>query len=77
MHANPQLAISAKVFKIVLLGDAAVGKTNLVHQYLQENFSHDYVGTLGATCDPCKIVIGGTEYEFDIWTGSLRFTRPT
>jgi len=36
------------VFKIVILGDAAVGKTSLINQYIEESFESDYKPTLGA-----------------------------
>ncbi len=35
------------VFKFVLLGDAAVGKTSLVDTYTQHKFTEDYKPTLG------------------------------
>jgi len=40
--------IKEYVFKIVLLGDAAVGKTSLITQYCEGSFSEDYRATLGA-----------------------------
>lgn len=36
------------VFKIVVLGDAAVGKTSLINQYIERSFEGDYKPTLGA-----------------------------
>lgn len=36
------------VFKIVILGDAAVGKTSLINQYIEHSFQEDYKPTLGA-----------------------------
>ena len=36
------------VFKIVVLGDAAVGKTSLINQYVEKSFQEDYKPTLGA-----------------------------
>ncbi len=36
------------VFKIVVLGDAAVGKTSLINQYIEHSFQEDYKPTLGA-----------------------------
>ncbi|TFG05199.1 MAG: GTP-binding protein [Promethearchaeota archaeon] len=34
-------------FKILLLGDMAVGKTSLINQYLKHSFEEDYKPTLG------------------------------
>ncbi|GAF69226.1 unnamed protein product, partial [marine sediment metagenome] len=36
------------VFKIVVLGDAAVGKTSLINMYIEQSFTEDYKPTLGA-----------------------------
>jgi len=36
------------VFKIVVLGEAAVGKTSLINQYVEYSFKEDYKPTLGA-----------------------------
>ena len=36
------------VYKIVILGDAAVGKTSLINQFVEGSFSEDYKPTLGA-----------------------------
>jgi len=35
------------VLKLALLGDAAVGKTSLINQYIQHRFNSDYQPTLG------------------------------
>ena len=35
------------VFKILLLGDAAVGKTSLIRKYVKDTFKEDYRATLG------------------------------
>ena len=40
--------IKEYVFKIVLLGDAAVGKTSLITRYCEGFFEEDYKPTLGA-----------------------------
>ncbi|MGV9199070.1 MAG: Rab family GTPase [Promethearchaeia archaeon] len=36
------------VFKVTVLGEAAVGKTSLINQYIEESFSESYKPTLGA-----------------------------
>jgi len=36
------------VYKIVILGDAAVGKTSLISRFVEDSFSEDYRATLGA-----------------------------
>ncbi len=36
------------IFKILLLGDPAVGKTSLIVRYVKDSFKSDYMTTLGA-----------------------------
>jgi len=36
------------VYKVVILGDAAVGKTSLINQFVEGTFQEDYKPTLGA-----------------------------
>lgn len=36
------------VYKVVILGDAAVGKTSLISQFVEGSFNEDYKPTLGA-----------------------------
>lgn len=45
------------VFKIVVLGDAAVGKTSLINQYIEESFNEDYKPTLGANIIRKDIIV--------------------
>ena len=41
------LDIKQWTFKILLLGDMAVGKTSLINRYIEHSFSFDYLPTLG------------------------------
>ena len=34
-------------FKVVLVGDSFVGKTNLIHQYIDKRFFEDSKSTIG------------------------------
>jgi Ras-related protein Rab-11A len=36
------------IFKIVVIGDAAVGKSTLIHRFIKDKFKEDYRPTLGA-----------------------------
>lgn len=45
------------VFKIVVLGDDAVGKTSLINQYVEESFQEDYKPTLGANIIRKDVVV--------------------
>ena len=46
--ASPeQTAPCAATFKILLIGDACVGKTSLLCRYVDGEFRHNYVTTVG------------------------------
>jgi len=47
------------VFKIVILGDSAVGKTSLINQYVEKMFQEDYKPTLGANIIRKDVIIDG------------------
>jgi len=46
-------------FKLIILGDAAVGKTTLVSQFVKKEFSADYRPTLGISITTAKYFIQG------------------
>ena len=41
------MASYAYVFKYIVVGDSSVGKTNLLHQFTQQNFNPDIDVTIG------------------------------
>ena len=54
-------------WKIVLAGDGAVGKTTLRKRYLGENFSGDYIQTLGADFATREDIVGSKKVKYVIW----------
>lgn len=46
---SPRLAMGSRdhLFKVLVVGDAAVGKTSLVQRYSQDSFSKHYKSTVG------------------------------
>lgn len=48
-NAAVPLAMSSRdhLFKVLVVGDAAVGKTSLVQRYSQDSFSRHYKSTVG------------------------------
>ena len=62
--------MSLYVFKVILIGSAAVGKTSLLHRFVENNFSFRYKLTIGA--DFLSKVIEGypkpdTTCKLQIW----------
>ncbi len=56
------------LFKIVLIGDGAVGKTSLRRTYMGENFSASYLVTIGADFAAKEITLeGGHSIKIQIW----------
>ena len=47
-HNYPEQSLPcAATFKILLIGDACVGKTSLLCRYVDGEFRHNYVTTVG------------------------------
>jgi small GTP-binding protein len=69
------LAEHKKIYKIVLLGDGAVGKTALRHRYLGDAFQQSYSMTIGADFAVKRVNIDGMEIVAQIWdlAGQTRF----
>ena len=45
------------IFKLVLLGDHAVGKTSLINQYVEKKFDEDYKPTLGVSIVKTSVIL--------------------
>ena len=45
------------IFKLVLLGDHAVGKTSLINQYVEQKFEEDYKPTLGVSIVKTSVIL--------------------
>jgi Ras-related protein Rab-11A len=55
------------VWKVVLVGDGAVGKTSLRRNYLGEGFESEYQQTFGADFALHDMNVGGTQIKWQIW----------
>merc|ERR1719353_1469478 len=64
-----------KGFKLVLLGDAAVGKSSLLMRFLQNKFTDGIETTVGATFSTKTIETRNRSVKFEIWdtAGQERF----
>ncbi|MFX1389037.1 MAG: Rab family GTPase [Promethearchaeota archaeon] len=55
------------VYKIVILGDAAVGKTSLINQFVEGSFQEDYKPTLGANIVRKDVNLNGIKVRLIMW----------
>lgn len=55
------------VFKIVILGNAAVGKTSLINQFIEGSFQEDYKPTLGANIIRKDVNLKNTKVRLIMW----------
>jgi len=55
------------VFKITILGDAAVGKTSLISQFVESSFQEDYKPTLGANIVRKDVILDKTRVRLIMW----------
>eukprot|EP00299_Pterocystis_sp_00344_P016764 c840_g1_i1.p1 GENE.c840_g1_i1~~c840_g1_i1.p1 ORF type:complete len:199 (-),score=28.50 c840_g1_i1:60-629(-) len=53
--------------KVVLLGDAGVGKTSLVLRFVSNHFKEYSESTIGASFMSKTIVVNDTAFKFQIW----------
>jgi small GTP-binding protein len=67
------------IFKIILGGDGAVGKTSLVHTFIEGFFENDYKATIGTSImkKECKFTGWDTTVRMIIWdlAGQGQFAR--
>uniref|UniRef100_A0A7S1TU54 Uncharacterized protein n=2 Tax=Phaeomonas parva TaxID=124430 RepID=A0A7S1TU54_9STRA len=70
-----------KKFKILMLGDSAVGKTSLINRFVEDKFAHNLVGTVGVDFKMKRMWLGPTKEmcTVQIWdtAGQERFHRIT
>jgi GTP-binding nuclear protein Ran len=56
-----------RTFKIVVVGDAGVGKTSWVRKLLTGDFREEYVSTLGVEAHCVKLNTNKGQFIFNIW----------
>ena len=56
-----------QTYKIVIVGDAGVGKTTFINHHLNGGFSARYISTLGVDIRPVHFNTNYGEIIFDIW----------
>ncbi|KAJ6808868.1 ras-related protein RABA5a [Iris pallida] len=67
------------IFKIVLIGDSAVGKSNLLARFARDEFYSNSKSTIGVEFQTQKMDIDGKEVKAQIWdtAGQERFRAVT
>lgn len=55
------------LLKVIILGDAGVGKTSLLKQYVNKQFSYQYKATIGADFLMKEIIIGDQVVQLQLW----------
>jgi small GTP-binding protein len=80
MNGNTNESSSAPLeAKVVFLGESLVGKTSIISAYSHDDFSDDYLPTVGAHFSVHNIVIGSNEVKLKVWdtAGQERFRALT
>ena len=79
MNTNNNLKEIALSFKLVLIGDSGVGKTNLASRYIFNKFSFENNTTVGVEYFSKNIIIDNLKFKIHIWdsAGQERFRSIT
>lgn len=67
------------VFKVVVIGDSAVGKTQILSRFTKNEFSFDSKSTIGVEFQTRTVTIKGKLIKAQIWdtAGQERFFLPS
>ena len=58
----------SNTFKIVLIGEAGVGKTSIISQFIDQTFQEDLQASTGGTFTSKTLILNnGNTLKFDIW----------
>jgi len=63
------------IYKILLIGDAGVGKSNLLQRYTDDPFSENHIATIGVDFKIRTVEFDGKRIKLQIWdtAGQERF----
>ena len=56
-----------QLYKIIIIGDSGVGKSNILGRYLHNEFHHDTKSTVGVEFGSKKIQIENISIKLQIW----------
>ncbi|KAL8496214.1 hypothetical protein ACS0TY_020071 [Phlomoides rotata] len=67
------------LFKVVVIGDSAVGKSNLLSRFARDEFDHNSKATIGVEFQTQVVDIDGKEIKAQVWdtAGQERFRAVT
>lgn len=67
------------LFKIVVIGDSAVGKSNLLSRFARDEFDHNSKATIGVEFQTQVVEVEGKEIKAQVWdtAGQERFRAVT
>ncbi|XP_071938342.1 ras-related protein RABA5c-like [Coffea arabica] len=79
MDSSDEEGSEEYLFKIVIIGDSAVGKSNLLSRYARNEFNPHSKATIGVEFQTQSIEIDGKEVKAQIWdtAGQERFRAVT
>ena len=55
------------IYKIIIIGDSGVGKSNILSRYLRDEFKQDSKSTVGVEFGAKKLTINNTTIKAQIW----------
>ena len=63
------------LLKVILLGNSGVGKTCLINQFVNKQFSSQYKLTIGTDCYTKEMILNDRQVTLQIWdtAGQERF----
>lgn len=69
----------ARTLKVTILGDPSVGKTTLIHSFVNDEFRADFSSTVGTELSSKYITVQGQQIQALIWdtAGTERFNSMT
>ncbi|EAR96030.1 Ras family small GTPase (macronuclear) [Tetrahymena thermophila SB210] len=67
------------IFKLLIIGDSGVGKTNLLLRFCDDKFATSHLATMGIDFKSKKIEIDGKKIKLQVWdtAGQERFRQIT